>query len=66
MLAKSKPLSPKSENSNIVQVVASRSHISQETLDYIKMLKAKGKDVEIVSKGRSLQYCWVAEGKAVG
>ncbi len=64
VLAKSKPLSPKSENSNIVQVVASRSHISQETLDYIKMLKAKGKDVEIVSKGSSLKFCLVAEGKA--
>lgn len=64
VLAKSKPLSPKSENSNIFQVVASRSHISQETLDYIKMLKAKGKDVEIVSKGSSLKFCLVAEGKA--
>ncbi|MCH7524249.1 MAG: 3'(2'),5'-bisphosphate nucleotidase CysQ [Bacteroidetes bacterium] len=64
VLAKSKQLNPKTGNSNPVQVVASRSHISQETLDFIDVLKTKGNDVEIVSKGSSLKFCLVAEGKA--
>ncbi len=47
-----------------MQVVGSRSHMSQETLDYVDELKKKGKDVEIVSKGSSLKFCLVAEGNA--
>ena len=57
-------LKPKPINSNPVQVVGSRSHMSQETLDFIENLKTSGKDVEIVSKGSSLKFCLVAEGKA--
>jgi 3'(2'), 5'-bisphosphate nucleotidase len=48
-----------------IKVVGSRSHMNQDTLDYIDALKSKyGKDVEIVSKGSSLKFCLVAEGKA--
>jgi 3'(2'), 5'-bisphosphate nucleotidase len=57
-------LEPKPINSNPVQVVGSRSHMSQETLDFIEELKQSGKDVEIVSKGSSLKFCLVAEGNA--
>ncbi len=57
-------LQPKGENSNPVQVVGSRSHMSQETLDFVETLKAKGNEVEIVSKGSSLKFCLVAEGNA--
>ncbi len=64
VLAKSKPLSPKAGSSNPVQVIASRSHISQETLNFIEELKQSGKNVEIVSKGSSLKFCLVAEGNA--
>ena len=58
------PLEPKPNDSNPVQVVGSRSHMSQETLDFVQELKASGKDVEVVSKGSSLKFCLVAEGKA--
>lgn len=48
-----------------IRVVGSRSHMNQETLDYIGSLKEQhNKDVEIVSKGSSLKFCLVAEGKA--
>ena len=50
--------------SDRIQVVGSRSHMSQETLDFVEELKTKGKDVEIVSKGSSLKFCLVAEGNA--
>ena len=57
-------LKPKSLNSNPFEVVGSRSHMSQETLDYVEGLKSEGKNVEIVSKGSSLKFCLVAEGNA--
>ncbi|MFD2822511.1 3'(2'),5'-bisphosphate nucleotidase CysQ [Lacinutrix iliipiscaria] len=57
-------LQPKPSNSNPVQVVGSRSHMSQETLDFVETLKSEGKEVEVVSKGSSLKFCLVAEGNA--
>ncbi len=60
----SEKLQPKANNPNPVQVVGSRSHMSQETLDYVEELKKTGKEVEIVSKGSSLKFCLVAEGNA--
>jgi len=58
------PLQPKHGDSNPIQVVGSRSHMSQETLDFMDELKQTGKEVEIVSKGSSLKFCLVAEGNA--
>ena len=45
-------------------VVASRSHLSKETEDFIGELKAKYGQVNIISKGSSLKLCLVAEGFA--
>ncbi|MEZ4796963.1 MAG: 3'(2'),5'-bisphosphate nucleotidase CysQ [Flavobacteriaceae bacterium] len=59
-----KPLNPKVSNSETVQVVGSRSHMNQDTLNFIDKLKKQGNDVEIVSKGSSLKFCLVAEGNA--
>ncbi|AOW22089.1 3'(2'),5'-bisphosphate nucleotidase CysQ [Urechidicola croceus] len=64
ILQKCTLLSPKGRNSNPVEVVGSRSHMSQETLDYVDELREEGKEVEIVSKGSSLKFCLVAEGNA--
>jgi 3'(2'), 5'-bisphosphate nucleotidase len=47
-----------------VVVVASRSHLSQEVLDFVEQLKEKGKHVDFLSAGSSLKFCLVAEGKA--
>ena len=57
-------LQPKAPKSNPVQVVGSRSHMSQETLDFVESIKNEGKEVEVVSKGSSLKFCLVAEGNA--
>ncbi|WP_299114860.1 3'(2'),5'-bisphosphate nucleotidase CysQ [uncultured Winogradskyella sp.] len=59
----SKSLKPKKQ-SGTVEVVGSRSHMSQETLDFVESLKKTGKAVSIVSKGSSLKFCLVAEGNA--
>ncbi len=57
-------LEPKQNNSNTIEVVGSRSHMNQDTLDFVESLKEQGKNVEIVSKGSSLKFCLIAEGKA--
>jgi 3'(2'), 5'-bisphosphate nucleotidase len=59
-----KPLKPKENSREQIDVVASRSHMSQETLVFIDNLKSQGKDVDIVSIGSSLKFCLVAEGSA--
>ena len=64
LLEKALELQPKQINPNPIQVVGSRSHMSQETLDYVEELKQTGKRVEIVSRGSSLKFCLVAEGNA--
>jgi len=46
------------------RVVGSRSHMNQDTLDFIDSEKRNYTNVEIVSKGSSLKFCLVAEGKA--
>jgi len=46
------------------KVVASRSHMSQETEEYVEKLRQEHENVEIVSKGSSLKLCLVAEGNA--
>lgn len=50
--------------SSVVKVVGSRSHMNEDTLHFVEALKAQQKEVEIVSKGSSLKFCLVAEGKA--
>ncbi|MBO7119598.1 MAG: 3'(2'),5'-bisphosphate nucleotidase CysQ [Bacteroidaceae bacterium] len=47
-----------------LKVVASRSHMSPETEEYIGKLRKVNRKVELVSKGSSLKMCLVAEGSA--
>ena len=49
---------------DLIRIVGSRSHMNQETLDFIEQQKKDYSKVEIVSKGSSLKFCLVAEGKA--
>lgn len=61
---KAETIHPRINNSTTIKVVGSRSHKSQETEDFIENLKSNGKSVDIVSKGSSLKFCLIAEGKA--
>jgi len=45
-------------------VVASRSHLSDETKAFIEKLEARHSKLDIVSMGSSLKLCLLAEGKA--
>ena len=54
---------PLVEPGDVVKVVASRSHMSEETESFIEELR-KAHQVDVVSAGSSLKFCLVAEGKA--
>ena len=45
-------------------IVASRSHMSKQTVNYIKKMREIHSKVDLLSKGSSLKLCMVAEGKA--
>ncbi|WP_158738678.1 3'(2'),5'-bisphosphate nucleotidase CysQ [Alteribacillus sp. YIM 98480] len=52
------------QNDQKVSVVASRSHMSEETKQFIQKLEKEYDEVETISAGSSLKLCLVAEGKA--
>jgi 3'(2'), 5'-bisphosphate nucleotidase len=55
---------PLSREDKTYTIVASRSHLSDETVDFIEELKKEKGDVHLISKGSSLKLCLVAEGSA--
>ena len=63
LLEQSKKL-PLSQNRNSIRVVGSRSHMNQETKDFIAKLQKDNDEVELISKGSSLKLCMIAEGEA--
>lgn len=56
-------ISPAPNNGSITKIVGSRSHLNEDTKSFISEIE-KQTEVEIVSKGSSLKFCLVAEGKA--
>lgn len=57
-------IQPVSISQSSIKVVASRSHLNSDTQAFIDNLKCQYDEVETVSKGSSLKFCLVAEGKA--
>ncbi|MEL0455279.1 3'(2'),5'-bisphosphate nucleotidase CysQ [Flavobacteriaceae bacterium SZ-1-7] len=57
-------ITPNSDINSDIKVVGSRSHMNEDTIRFVESLKEKHKSIEIVSKGSSLKFCLVAEGKA--
>ena len=55
---------PQTINNKPYTVVASKSHLSPETEEYITSLEKEHGKVETISKGSSLKLCMVAEGTA--
>ncbi|MDA9898008.1 3'(2'),5'-bisphosphate nucleotidase CysQ [Flavobacteriales bacterium] len=55
---------PLSREDKTYTIVASRSHLSDETVDFIEEIKKEKGDVHLISKGSSLKLCLVAEGSA--
>lgn len=63
LISASRKLPFQSERKNII-IVESRSHTSNETLEYIECLKQKFSNLESISRGSSLKMCMIAEGNA--
>ena len=63
LMAKAVHLPIKDDHDKFV-IVASRSHLSPETEDYIEKMKHCHSDVELISSGSFIKICLVAEGKA--
>lgn len=55
---------PLNKNKDYFGIVASRSHLNEETTRFINEIKKNHDNVKIVSKGSSLKLCLVAEGEA--
>lgn len=58
------PLTAEEIGARPFRVVASRSHLSEETQELIEGLRFSHPDLDMVSAGSSLKLCLVAEGKA--
>ena len=63
ILDNGKEIFPMVENESPIKIVGSRSHLNEDTKKFISTIEANH-EVEIVSKGSSLKFCLVAEGKA--
>lgn len=55
---------PHHSTRNNITAVASRSHLTPETSEFLERVKGRHGDVDIISKGSSLKLCLVAEGAA--
>jgi 3'(2'), 5'-bisphosphate nucleotidase len=55
---------PLSISRNNYRIVGSKSHLTEETEQYIEHLKKEHENVEFISRGSSLKICMVAEGEA--
>jgi len=63
ILAKANTL-PLQREDNTFTIVASRSHMSIETEEYVQQMRNIHGEVKLISKGSSLKLCMVAEGTA--
>lgn len=52
------------QKKKLLTVVASKSHLNQETSDYINQLTEKFGEISLTSIGSSLKFCLIAEGAA--
>ena len=55
---------PLKREDNTFTIVASRSHMSEETLEYVQEMRNIHGEVNLISRGSSLKLCMVAEGTA--
>ena len=55
---------PLSREDKTFTIIVSRSHLSDETVDFIEEIKKEKGDVRLISKGSSLKLCLVADGSA--
>ena len=55
---------PLVDETDVYTVVGSRSHMNNDTREFIEELKKEHKEIDIMSRGSSLKICMIAEGRA--
>jgi len=55
---------PSTNHQQPITIIASRSHMNEETTQFVDDMKKRYEHVELVSAGSSLKLCMVAEGTA--
>lgn len=55
---------PKKRDHATIKIVGSRSHMNDTTKRFMEKLSLQYPSIEIISKGSSLKFCLIAEGKA--
>ena len=64
LLKEEDQISPSNHSKALIKVIASRSHMNYETMSFVENLELSHKKIEFITKGSSLKFCLVAEGKA--
>lgn len=64
IIATAQPLPQPQEKRNEFVIVASRSHMSPETEEYVEQARREHAEVKLISSGSSIKICLVAEGAA--
>lgn len=57
-------LAPSQQEKDSIRVVVSRSHLCENTLDFLKDLENQGQEISTTSSGSALKFGLVAEGEA--
>jgi 3'(2'), 5'-bisphosphate nucleotidase len=57
-------ITPQKTDAAVLKVIGSRSHMNDDTKKFINNLSAHYSSIEMISKGSSLKFCLIAEGKA--
>lgn len=57
-------ITPQKTDGAVLKVIGSRSHMNDDTKKFINNLSAHYSSIEMISKGSSLKFCLIAEGKA--
>ncbi|NJO91768.1 MAG: 3'(2'),5'-bisphosphate nucleotidase CysQ [Chloroflexia bacterium] len=62
-IKKAVPISCDMEDSKVLRVAASRSHMDESTSQYIQILKNRYENIDFISRGSSLKLCMIASGE---
>lgn len=55
---------PEKRDDSTIKIIGSRSHMNDTTKIFMEKLNAYYSSIDIISKGSSLKFCLIAEGKA--
>lgn len=64
IIATAQPLPLLQQEHDEFVIVASRSHMSPETEEYVQLMRGRHERVKLISSGSSIKICLVAEGAA--